>query len=129
MPKKHPGRPSVMTQEKIAKLEEAYLLGLTDTEACLYSDIAPSTLYEYCQKNPGFSERKEQLKENVKMRAKLNITGSIMNGDKPLSQWYLERKAKNEFSIRSEITGADGVDLFRPSEEEREIVRKALESA
>lgn len=120
------GRPSVMTEEVIVKLEEAFMKGLTDKEACLYSEIAPSTLYKYCQENPYFAERKEILKDNVRMQAKLNVAGAINEGDKPLSQWYLERKAKDEFSTRSELTGPDGKDLFQPSPEEREAADKAL---
>lgn len=122
------GRPTVMTKEKIEKLEEAFIRGLTDTEACLYSDIAPSTLYEYCEKNPGFSERKEQLKQNIRMRAKLNIAKEINAGDKLLSTWYLERKAKDEFSQRTELTGSEGKDLFLPSEEEKKLANEALKS-
>lgn len=119
------GRPSVMTEEIIAKLEEGFLRGLTDTEACLYSDIAPSTLYEYQKENPGFSERKDQLKQAVRMKAKLNVTDAINTGDKLLSTWYLERKAKDEFSNRTELTGAEGKNLI-PSQIDRELAEKAL---
>lgn len=99
--------------------------GLTDREACLFANIAPSTLYDFCKENPVFSERKELLKEQVKIRAKLNVAEGINKGDRPLSQWYLERKAKDEFSGRQEITGSNGKDLF-PSKEEQEAIDKAL---
>lgn len=97
------GRPTIMTPENIAKLEEAFMKGLNDQEACLYAGIGKSTLYNYCQENPDFMERKEQLKNHLKMRAKLNIEEEINKGDKPLSQWYLERRAKDEFSIKQEV--------------------------
>lgn len=103
------GRPPVMTEEIIAKLEEGFLYGLTDLEACLYADIHPASLYRYCQDNPDFSERKEILKDQIKMRAKMNIAEGITQNDRPLSQWYLETKGKNDgFSKRSEVTGKDG---------------------
>ena len=106
------GRPPVMTEEIIAKLEEGFIKGLTDREACLFADIHPATLYRYCQDNPDFSERKELLKEQVKMRAKINIAEGIEKNDKPLSQWYLETKGKNDgFSKRNEITGKDGEEI------------------
>lgn len=97
------GRPTIMTPETISKLEEAFIKGLNDQEACLYAGIGKSTLYNYCQENPTFMERKEQLKNHLKMRAKLNIEEEIVKGDKPLSQWYLERRAKDEFSTKQEV--------------------------
>jgi hypothetical protein len=122
------GRKTAMTEDKIAKLEDGFLKGLSDTEACLYSNVAPSTLYLYCKENPQFSERKTQLKENVRMRAKLNIAEGIEAKDRLLSQWYLERKAKDEFSTRQELTGKDGKDLFTPTDEEQQKIDNALET-
>lgn len=86
------GRPTAMTEEVIRKLEDGFLKGFTDREACLFAGIAPSTLYKYCEENPDFSERKELLKEQIKMRAKDNIATAINTGDKTLSQWYVERR-------------------------------------
>src|SRR3990167_3654505 len=97
------GRPTVMTPETIAKLEEAFLMALNDREACLFSNIAPSTLYAYCQENREFSERKELLKEQVKIKAKRNIADAIDAKNVSLSKWYLERKAKDEFSSKQEV--------------------------
>lgn len=86
------GRPPAITETVLAKLDEGFLMGLTDREACLYANINPSTLYRYCEENPEYSERKEHLKENVKMIAKKNIYTEIGAGDKQLSQWYTERR-------------------------------------
>lgn len=105
------GRPTVMTEEVIAKLEEAFLNGATDREACFIANISKDSLYDYCKLNPDFSDRKEDLKDMVKYQARQNIVGAIKNGDKPLSQWYLERKAKSEFAQRQEHTGEDGTAI------------------
>ena len=99
------GRPTVMTAEMIEKLEMLFAKGLSDREACLIADINPSTLYNYCNENPEFSERKELLKEKIKIQAKLNIAESIEKKDIDDSKWYLERKAKDEFSTKQEISG------------------------
>lgn len=96
-----------MTPEVISKLEEGFLrYSLTDREACLYAGISPQTLYEYCKNNPEFSERKELLKEQVKIKAKQNLTQEIGEGDKSLSQWWLERRAKDEFAQKTEVQAA-----------------------
>lgn len=97
------GRPTVMTEETLNKLEYAFSRGLSDREACLYADINPQTLYVYCQKHPEFSERKELLKDQPKMKAKFNLAEEIENGDADVSKWYLERKAKDEFSTKQTI--------------------------
>ena len=103
-----------MTPEIISKLEEGFIKGLSDSEACLYADIGTSTLYEFCKENPEFAERKEHLKDRVKMRAKLNITEGIDKGDKILSTWYLERRDK-DFKPKSEAdltTKGDKIGLL-----------------
>ncbi|HGR8341521.1 TPA: hypothetical protein ACL6LC_001802 [Streptococcus pneumoniae] len=83
------GRPTKMTQGTLRKLEELFVRGLSDEEACLLADIGTTTLYDYCKENPEFSERKELLKQRVKIRAKLNISKAIEDGDTDLSKWYL----------------------------------------
>ena len=101
--KSNAGRPTVMTQEVIAKLEYGFMKGLTDLECCLYADISKDALYDYCNKYPEFSDRKEELKKNPSVKAKLNVTEAIEQGDVDLSKWYLERKNKDEFSLKQEI--------------------------
>ena len=105
------GRPTVMTDEVISKLEHAFSMGCTDKEACLYAGISTTPFYEYQQEFPEFKERKEMLKESVTLHARLNLSGSIMGGDVDNSKWHLERKKKDEFSTRTESTGKDGEPL------------------
>lgn len=105
------GRPSVMTEQTIQKLEQGFMYGFTDREACLYADIAPATLYNYCEKHPEFLERKELLKERPKMRAKIVVVNDIQRDDVATSKWYLERKAKDEFSALQGIEHTGQVEL------------------
>ena len=104
------GRPTVMTKETIDKLEEGFLMGFTDKEASLYANIDVTTLYNYCNDNPNFSTRKELLKEQPKIMAKQNIIKSIKKGSELDSKWYLERKSKNEFSLKQEIDNSHKFD-------------------
>ena len=67
------GRPTKMTPGTIGKLEEAFLLGCSDREACFVADIHVDTLYSYCQKNPEYTYRKESLKENPIYEARKSI--------------------------------------------------------
>lgn len=106
------GRPTVMTPEVLHKLEEAFAIGCSDTEACSYADISPRTLYKYQEDEPEFIQRKEQLKEKPILKAKNTIVKALSEPEH--AKWYLERKRKNEFAQRSEHTGADGKDLPVP---------------
>lgn len=108
------GRPTIMTEETIAKLEQAFLIGASDREACLVANINPATLYRYCEENPEFSERKEILKDTPKYTARTNIINALNDGDKDTSKWYAERKIKEEFAQRTETTGKDGKDIIIP---------------
>lgn len=116
------GRPTKMTKELIGKLEDAFSRGYTDTQACIHANIACSTLYDYCNLYPEFSERKEELKANPVLLAKNNIYDKIVEGDKDVSKWYLERKAKDEFSTRSEVTGKDGGAIESVSYTQEELI-------
>ena len=95
-------RPSVVTPEVVAKLEFGFSKGLTDLEACLYADISKDALYNYINRNPSFGDRKEMLKQQPKMKAKMNIAEKIDNKDDYNSRWYLETKGKDEFSKKVE---------------------------
>lgn len=109
---KQVGRPSIMTKEVVEKLEHAFINGLNDQEASFYAGIDKGTLYNYCNDNPFFSTRKEMLKRSLVVRSKFNIAAVINEGSVLDSKWLLERKAKDEFSLRSELTGKDGKDLI-----------------
>lgn len=105
--KKHPGgRPPVIDDLKLKKLEEAFATGCTDEEACSYADIAPKTLYNYQNANPEFLQRKELLKQKPFLKARKTIMNSLDSVQG--AQWFAERKMKNEFSTRQELVGADG---------------------
>lgn len=105
------GRPTIMTPDRVNKLEQAFALGCSDKEACLYADISKQTLYSYQKKNPEFVDRKEILKESLVLKARTVIADSLNNKNEDTARWYLERKKKAEFSTRQEITGEDGESL------------------
>ena len=120
MGEKKKGRPTVMTPEVIKTLEECFLKGATDLEACYIAKISKDALYDYIQENPAFSDRKTQLKSMTKFYSKRNIAEAVEKGDLQQSNWYLERKGKDEgFSTRQELTGADGTKLMEQLTDEQ----------
>lgn len=95
-------RPTVIDNAVLSKLEYAFVNSFTDDEACLYADIAPATLYRYIENNPEFWERKEMLKKNPNIKAKLNWIKKLEWEDYIASKEWLERKSKAEFSLKVE---------------------------
>lgn len=130
------GRPTVMTPANIQKLEEAFLLGCSDLEACLYANISKTALYRYQEEHPEFTERKELLKETPVFKARKSVVDSV-SSDPDLALKFLERKKKDEFSTKSEsatmlngtlsikalLDEIDGTSAGLPSEDERSKIK------
>lgn len=95
---KTPWRPKKITKNILQKLEQAFLLWFTDSEACIYANIKERTFYNYCKENEDFYRRKELLKHNLKMQAKTVIYEAITEKqDLQTAKWYLE-KTSDEFN-------------------------------
>lgn len=96
-------RPTVMNEETVNKLLTAFAYSFSDQEACLYAWISKPTLYDYCKRFPEFSDRKEELKKKPNIKAKMNWIEKINNKDYQASKERLERKSKDEFSLKQEV--------------------------
>jgi hypothetical protein len=91
-------RPTIMTEITVKKLEEAFALGCSDEEACIYADICKQTLYNYQNKNQEFLDRKELLKQTSILKARKVVIDNLEKN--PLLAFkYLERKRKDEFGL------------------------------
>lgn len=104
------GRRTVWTQETEDKLKLAWMTGYTDTEAAHFAEMSPSTLYERLSKDIEFSDKRDRWKANPILKAKAAIVSNL--NDPSIAKWYLERKARDEFGARTELTGANGKDLM-----------------
>lgn len=98
------GRPTKMTDDTVRKLEEAFTMGCTDVEACLFAGITKPTLYDYCAANPGFSDRKEALKTMPAVKARNLLFRALESGeaDMKTAQWMVEKydgKAKQAVTV------------------------------
>ena len=107
---KSTGRPTKVTQEVIRTLEQAYLNDATDVQACLMAGISEDTLQRYMKRNPSFRERKKALASNMALQAKLSLLKHIPRDGK-LALDVVERLEKERYSLRTELTGAEGKDF------------------
>lgn len=111
------GRPTLMTEITIKKLEEIFAIGGTDKEACLFANVSEPTLYSYQLKHPEFVDRKEELRQQPVLKARRTVVDNL--GEPEMAFRYLERKRKNEFSPRQEshVTGDITVSQLLNTEE------------
>ena len=113
-------RPSKMTPKIVANLIKAFSNSLNDDEACLFCDISKNTLYRFIDRNPIFWHQKEILKQKPNIKAKLNKVAEINKGNSSESWWWLERKSRNEFSLKTET------DVVSKSDDAKAEVYKKL---
>lgn len=125
---KEAGRPTIMTKEVVDKLEYAFMRGFNDEQASFHAGIDKSTLYNYCKLHPEFSTRKEVLKNHLVMQSKINIFEAIESGSVLDSKWLLERKAKDEFSLKTETEHSGEVKskVVYIEKEEKENYKKHI---
>lgn len=105
MAKNKGGRPTVMTPDTIAKLEQAFAIDATVEEACSYADISRDSFYDYLKKEPKFSDRIAELRQRPILKARQTVVKSLDNPQH--AQWYLTRKKKKEFGENIDVT-SDG---------------------
>lgn len=90
----------------VRKLEQAFSIGCTVSEACVYADISRNTYYRWIENNETLKDRFEALLEKPSLKARQTVVNGL--GDVDVAKWYLERKVKKEFSTRQEVTGEGG---------------------
>ena len=95
------GRPTVVTQDVIRKLETAFMVGCTDLEACCAADISSTALYEHCKRFPEFAERKETLKNRPVMKAKMIVDKALDEDDLPTAHKVIDRKEGSKVDVTS----------------------------
>lgn len=100
---KRNGRPPVIDATVLGKLEDAFMNAFNDEMACLYAGINPDTLYEYCKRNPKFTERKERLKMTPSLKAQTVIVKDIENVGG--ARYWAERRMKDFMPTQTVVLG------------------------
>jgi len=92
-----------MTSEVVVKLEHAFAIDATVTEACSYADISCDAFYAWLKKNPEFRDRMEQLRDRPILAARQTIVKAA--GSTPqYALEYLKRKRRKEFGDSHDVT-------------------------
>lgn len=94
----------------IEKLEEAAQWDCTQEEMCFHAGISHDTYNRWVKEKPELGVRIEALRNTPVLIARKTATSKITESYQNAMD-YLKRKRKQEFSERSELTGADGNEL------------------
>lgn len=105
------GRPTVMTEEVIDKLVQAFEDGGNIVQACKTAQISTDTYYNKLKADSDFSAKMKNAQDYPDVIAKMNLVRAMKRNDIDVSKWWAERRMKGEFSTRSELTGKDGEKL------------------
>lgn len=117
-------KPVKMTDDIVKKLEEVAALDGTVEEMCFWAKISKQTYYNWIDSFPEMKERFDALRQRPFLKARQTIIKSL---DEPHNAFrYMERKKKDEFSERKELTGKDGEALI-PSKETQEKVDEKID--
>ncbi len=103
------GRPTVMTDDIVMKLEQAFAIDATVEEACSYADISRNTFYEYLKNNPEYKDRIDELRQRPVLKARQTIVKALETPQYALE--YLRRKKKAEFSDKTELEHSGKVTI------------------
>lgn len=105
----------------ISDLKAMFQRDATVEEACRFADINPDTYYVWRKASEEFARHMDLAQDHIFTKAKDNLTAAIQDGDKETSRWLLERRRKQAYGTRTELTGADGEKLDNGVNELREI--------
>lgn len=108
-------RPTDYSIALVEKLEDAFRDGSSITEACELAGIDRQTYYNWLKDKEGFSAKMEDAQNWVNEIARAVVAQRITRKKDPeTAKWWLERRVKDKFSQRSEVTGKDGEQLPTP---------------
>lgn len=102
MAKKAPKKP-VRLSTALPKLEEAFAMGCSVLEACLYANVTRAAYYKWIKEKPELVDRFDELRETPVLKARKAVMDDLNNGDVNTAKWYLQNKKSDEFNTKQEI--------------------------
>lgn len=110
------GRPTKITEAVVAKLERSLENGFTINKACSLSGISYDAFNERYKKDDEFRQKIDLAKDWATEKARQVVIKSIINGNLKTAKWWLERKARSEFSVKFNEPVDEHVGLFNVSQ-------------
>ena len=120
-------KPKNVDDEVWTRVVKAWENGLSDREAALLVSRDTETVFKasdiakWKKDNPEIAELQAFLEVAVRTDAKLNVSEAIRAGKTKVAQWYLERKAADEFSTKSAVAFEGAVVELSLEEKEKAL--------
>jgi hypothetical protein len=106
-----PGRPTKYNQEIVDAITDALRKGMTRKDSCSVADISEETFAQWRRKYPEFLNAIEKAEGKAAFHAVDVIRSAMDSGVWQAAAWWLERRRKQDWSLRTETVGADGSPL------------------
>lgn len=117
-PEDRPGRPTVMTEEILNKIEMAFSIGATQKEALMFAGISEVPLKNFLKNNPEYREKIEMLKLKPIFKARQEVVKGL-EGNPEFSMKFLEKKLRDEFGNYTKLD-------IETAEEEKNPIAEVL---
>lgn len=92
------GRPTLLTEATIRKLEELFKAGSTVEQACIYANIGKSTYYDWLKADDSFRMKMEKAQYYVDVVAQNIVVDDIVNKKNiDSAKWWLVNKKGTGF--------------------------------
>lgn len=110
---------SLVQRMEFLEAVKPYLqLGYSIPRACSYAGLPKTTLYTWISKDPVLQRQIEAWQGLVNTKARQNIVEHIMGNEKrgikpdlETSKWWVERREKEDFSTRVDISSEEGMEI------------------
>ena len=125
-------KPKNVDDEVWTRVVKAWENGLSDREAALLVSRDTETVFKasdiakWKKDDPEIAELQAFLEVAVRTDAKLNVSEAIRAGKTKVAQWYLERKAADEFSTKSAVA-FEGAVVELSLEEKEKALKELVE--
>jgi len=106
----------------IKKLKKAFILELSDEDACYFADIKPHELKHYEKKNPKFKIEKQRLREANKRTPQCitNVKDALANNKTVTGHYYENRRYDITALSEAVVSLLGNIKLAKTPEEEIE---------
>jgi len=119
------GRPKATTDKVVSLLVTCFHNGLSVRQACWQSGISHEAYYQRLRNDVEFADTMNKAQELPSITARTNIMKAIRKGDVSTSRWWLERKEKDEFSSKADLTVQEEV-VKMPSDDEMARIQQDI---
>jgi hypothetical protein len=122
--------PVKLDDNVVKKLEDAFKLGCSVGEACFSADISRQTYYNWIESFPGMKERFDSLKENPIFLARKSVVDGLQ-ANPELALKFLERKLRNEFSLKTEneTNGSIEIKIAKEISDKNDITQNTISNS